>query len=29
MMTLKERVNRAFNIKVTTVLFFGGIEGES
>jgi len=29
MMTLRESINRALNMKVTTVLFFGGIEGES
>jgi hypothetical protein len=29
MMTLRESINRDFNKMVTTVLFFGGIEGES
>ncbi len=28
MMTLKESINRGFNMMMTTVLFFGGIEGE-
>jgi hypothetical protein len=29
MMTLRESINRGFTMIVTTVLFFGGIEGES